>query len=59
MRIIGRIIKICESRVKIMGKATGFIEGRPRYWVRCIDPFQGYKIGEEFLVLESTIKTKI
>ena len=50
-RVKGRIIRFKGKRVKVVEPATGFVQTPNRwYWVRALEPVDGYEIGEEFTV---------
>ena len=59
-RVIGRVIRYRGKRVKVVERATGFVDDPwSRYWVKAIEPVVGYKVGEEFTVSVRHIRNQI
>ena len=53
---IGRVIRYSGKRVKVMERATGFVDDPlSRYWVKALEPVCGYEPGEEFTDTERHI----
>lgn len=47
----GRIVLFKGKKVKVVEPATGFVQSPDRwYWVRALEPVDGYETGEEFTV---------
>jgi len=59
-RVKGRIILFRGKKVKVVEPATGFVQAPDRsYWVRALEPVDGYEIGEEFTVSKRYVHEQI
>ena len=57
---IGRTIRYRGRRVKVVERATGFVnDPMSRYWVRALEPVCGYKPGEEFTVSRKHVHKQV
>lgn len=61
-RIIGRVINYRGKKVKVIERANFIMEGHcysRMYWVRAIEPVNGYEAGEELIISANHINNQI
>lgn len=61
-RIIGRVIQYRGKKVKVIEPANFIMEGHcysRMYWVRALEPVNGYEAGEELIVSAKHINSQI